>query len=337
MPKATLDPSKAVQGGFGIQEGNVEVTDARFKIIQRTMGAAKGGGKVTPMFTLQLDVTKLDDKWERIDDSAIEQKEMIVCWGSKEADESGLHSFKFRPGLGKSAADADPNDQGAEIDTEGNTIYAENEGDAPFADSECSIFMKSLEKKGWKSEINAQSWAPNYIGTKMAVKTVDLDEYCKQLGIRHSSREGAKPTCWEVTNLHTRPYEGKGKPGPKPKATTAATTTKAAPVNGAEATNGRVNAESLKSADCDPAQAAIFVLSNPTKFFTDAKVEKEGTSQMKRAEFQKELGKELMRHKVHVKVQRAINDLAKDDEALTGWGVEAGFMVDVEQGTVAFA
>lgn len=327
MPKATLDPSKAVQGGFGIQEGNVEVMDGRFKIIQRK---AKGGEKFT-MFVLQLDVTKLDEKWERIDETVIESKEMIVCWGSKEADDNGLHAFKFRPGLGKSPTDPEPKDQGAEIDTEGNTIYAENEGEAPFADVECSVFMASLEKKGWKSEVNAQAWAGNYVGAKFAVKTVDLGDYCKQLGIKHSSKDGAKPpTCWEVTNIHTRPYEGKGaKAGTKAKVTAAQTK---APVNGAEQTNGVVNAESIKLDGCDPGQAAVFVLTNPTKFFTDARGD--GEKPMKRAEFQKELGKELMRHKVHVKVQRVINDLAKDDDALTGWGMEAGFQVDGE--TVAF-
>lgn len=205
--RGTLQGSKALKSGFGIQEGNVRVTDARFKIVQHSK---KDGTLVTPYLALQLDVAKLDDQLQPTD--ITETKDFIVAWGSKEAGDDGMHKFRFRPAKVEKADDDDIEDLGCEIDTEGNT-FCSDEGGAPFEDSEAALFMKSLEAKGWKPEINDQAFSNNYINAAFKVKTADKADLCNRLGVKYKAPSGdAKqqaPVVWEVTQIHERPYEKK--------------------------------------------------------------------------------------------------------------------------------
>ena len=207
MPRPSMQASKASSGGgFGVQEGKVEVVDARFKIVQYVKG---DGSKITPMCALQFDIVQLDDEWDRVEVDgeenplAVIQKDMIVCWSSKKDG-----SFKFRPGIADKPTD-ESEDAGDEIDTEGPTLYCDDTSQ-PFADADALVFMKSLESKGWKPEINDLCWAPAYVGAKFEVRTVNPAELCKKLGIKHQAREKENPV-WEVVDLHTKPYETAGK------------------------------------------------------------------------------------------------------------------------------
>src|SRR3990167_8467251 len=224
MPRPSMQASKASSGGgFGVQEGKVEVVDARFKIVQYVKG---DGSKITPMCALQFDIVQLDDEWDRVEVDgeenplAVIQKDMIVCWSSKKDG-----SFKFGPGLADKPTD-ESEDAGDEIDTEGPTLYCDDTSQ-PFADADALVFMKSLESKGWKPEVNDLCWAPAYVGAKFEVRTVNPAELCKKLGIKHQAREKENPV-WEVVDLHTKPYEEKGKGGKAGKTTAAAGTTKVA-------------------------------------------------------------------------------------------------------------
>lgn len=328
MPRASLESNKVLQQGFGIQEGKVEIADARFKIIQRQK---KDGTLITPMFVLQLDCLKLDDKWDRIDET-VEQTELLLGWGSKETGEDGNHKFRFRPGNAKGPDDVDPEDLGPVINTEGNSFYCEQEGDMPYADADAMIFMKSLEAKGWKTEINAQGYAPNYKGAKFEIKSVLKTDLCKRYGIKYSptSPDQEKATVWEVIALHTRPYEKKGgtatKPAGKPVAGKPASTGTASGANGA-AKDGFMD-ESL-----DRTQVALTLLKEPSQQFSDAV---KGDKGVKRDAFQKAFTMELMRRKVHPKIQTDLKKMMVEDDVLSEWGAEVGFMVDVEAKTVTF-
>lgn len=209
MPKPKTNAGSLMQGGgLGVQAGKLEVVDARFKLIGRTK---KDGSKVTPFCALQFDLYQLDDEWDRTPESEETgpfQKEFIVCWSNKSDG-----SFKFRPGLAESATDEEVEDAGDELDTEGPTLYCDDNS-VPFADSDFGMFLASLEKKGFKAEVNSQGWAPNYIGMKFQVESVTPTELCKELGIKHSARDKEQPV-WKVEDIHVKPYEGKKTAGTK--------------------------------------------------------------------------------------------------------------------------
>lgn len=328
MPRASLESNKVLQPGFGIQEGKVGVLDARFKIVQRQK---KDGTLITPMFILQLDCTKLDDKWDVIDETMVEQTDLLLGWGSKETGEDGNHKFRFRPGNAKGPDDNDPEDLGPVINTEGNSFYCEQEGDMPYADADAMIFMKSLEAKGWKTEINAQGFAPNYKGAKFEVKSVLKTDLCKKYGIKYNPQEGQeKATIWEVVQLHTRPYEKKAGQAAGKSTTQSKTTAGAA---GAGKTNGAAGAAGFMDENLDRTVVALALLKEPSQQFADAV---KGEKGVKRDAFQKAFTMELMRRKVHPKIQTDLKKMMVEDDVLTEWGSEVGFMVDVEAKTVTF-
>lgn len=347
MPvRGTLESSKALQlSGFGIQEGRVLFEDARFKVIQRQKGEKKGGGLVTPMLVLQLDCKKVNEN-NVAESDAVELTELLVSWGSKEAGENGLHSFALWPGVLKgsaadSAAEIDDLSEGmadekrayVRIDVEGDT-FVSADGAVPFADSEAMLFMKSLEAHGWKPEINAQCWAGNYKGAVVSVKTVIKEDLCKRLGIKYNKMANEDPTkpptCWEVVDIHVRPYEaaGKGKGAGASKAagksTSSAqkTTTAGATSSGA---NGQV--ASGNGGDDFPKASPAFA-----EFVGGMKA---GTS-MSHIDFQKKVGPVLMQKAGFKEAQAFVNANVKNIEALGALGLMLGFEVDGDAKTVTF-
>lgn len=330
--RGTLDSSKALTMGFGIQEGRVLVEDARFKVVQRQRSEKKGGGLVTPMLFLQLDCKKLNEN-NVAESDAIETTDLLVAFGSKATGENGLHSFALWPGMLK----GDPADPNAEveslheemadetrayvrIDTEGNTFVSAN-GAVPFADSEAMLFMKSLESKGWKAEINGQCFAGNYKGMVIDVRTVLKEDLCKRLGVKYTAPKDADPnrpaTLWEVVAVHVRPYEkGSNKKGAAAAAAKGGKSTSAS-----AGTNG-----SEKSAGDDKAKAAFeeFVRSKAGKTLTQV-------------ELQKAVGPFLMQKVGLAAAQAFVNANVKPLESLAALGFELGFDVDADAKSVTFS
>lgn len=204
MPKVSSQSSKALQSGFGMQEGVAKVIDAKYGVHEFRN---KEGDVVLAFFGMQFDYVKCDETGAVEDEEKVMQQHFIISFPKKTEGEDypyDLASLRFHPGKAKSADDQEPEDLGTEVGTTGNTMYCETTA-APFADSDYMEFMTSLEKKGWKPEINDQSFAPNYVGLIFKFHT-------EAKKLRADAKAGAKPqTRWVVDDILVRPYEQKGK------------------------------------------------------------------------------------------------------------------------------
>lgn len=323
--KASLQSSKAIQSGFGIQAGCVKVLDARTKIVQRIK---KDGTLVTPMLLIQFDVTKCGPDQKPINEEDISQKDFIFCWGSKERDEQGNYKFAFHPGNAKAADDTDPDDLGGEIDTEGNTIVSAGNATNPFADSDAALFMKALEMKGWKPEVNDQCFMGNYIGLVMDVNTVTKAQFCKQVQVKYQTREGASEasdTVWEVTKIWSFPYE---QPKGGQKANGKSKDSKSATANAAPAAEVKANGQDQEA---DPTN----LLAIETVKKVSEQKEFKGKEGIARSKFQAAVMTQLHRDK-RAKEQGPVMKLVKDDEWIIQTGGDLGFVVDTDEGVMNF-
>ena len=212
MPKGSSQSSKALKAGFGITEGTIKVVSACFLLHEFTN---KDGDVALTFFGHRWDVVRCDEAGEAESDETTPQYFIVQIAGKdKETGEVDLNKLKFHPGKAKNADDPDPEDLGLEMGTEGNSMYCET-ATAPFQDADWIEFCKSLETKGWKPEINDQSFAPNYVGTVLKVHT-------ETKPLRLGAKTDAKPqTKWVVDEIYVRPYESK-KGGAKGKPATGA-------------------------------------------------------------------------------------------------------------------
>ena len=218
MPRASSRSTDAPKLGFGIQEGIVRFSRCRFANIQHNKA---DGTATTPFFGFTTDLTKLNDDLTPINEDQTESKDFQIAWGSRV--DKDLANCKFRPGNQSGPEDTDPEDLGTEIGTEGNGMYVEKADFAPYADTEWMLFTAGLEKLGFLAEINYQSYAPNYEGLVIEVKTVSKEDLCKKFKVRFNpdTTPGARPqTAWDIVKIHNRPYEEKKKSAGK-KASTA--------------------------------------------------------------------------------------------------------------------
>lgn len=320
MARASFKFADGSKGGLGIQDGNYEVVKSTSKVHQfppNKSTGVQGDPFVGGAWTLK----KLNENWEPVAD--VEDETEVFRIG-------GI--VDFHPGQLSNPDDLneEPEDLGVDVDTEGNALYVVDENKKIWQKCNWFMMIESLEKNGFKPEINGRGCFTDYVGMKLHVKKIEVPKY------KGWTKE-ENPTALVCDRINAYPYEKKAKPAGKiaPKSTGAVAgkangaakpTTAAAPASGGDV--------DLKSADTDPNLAAIYVLSNPTDKFKAA-VHVEGG--VKRADFQKELAKELMQHKLHVKLQKPILEGVKDDDTLVGWAGEVGFMVDTDEGTVTFA
>lgn len=261
MPRASSQSSKAMKSGFGLQEGIVKVTEARFKIEQHSK---KDGTLVTPFFGMLFDYVKCDESGEAENSDDIMTKDLPIQWVAKDKENKTddgepiylFEKLKFRPGNAKNATDTDPEDLGCEVGTEGNTMYAESDGLAPFQDADWIEFCKSLEQKGFKPEINDQSYAPNYVGLVFKFHTENKP-------LRKDAKADDKPqTKWVVDQIYVRPYEAKGGKA-KPAASSAAKP------NGKAATTAKTQPAPAAESDAEPTDTPV-VSDEATTAFTTA-------------------------------------------------------------------
>lgn len=330
--RSSLKPSDLTkQTGFGKQEGIARVDGARFKAIQHTK---KDQSLVTPYLALQFDETYVGSDLKPIDESEPEQKDYILCWGDSKSLEC---KFRFQPANVKNAADQEPVEVGVsdidgdekfkmvEVDAEGNT-FVSSDGAAPFENSDIGIFMAQLEKLGFKPEVLASAYAPDFVGMVYEFKTVEKKVLCEKLKIKYSPGPERKDQrgvvvvdmCREVTKILVRPYE-KGAKG-------AVTSTKAV--------SGKPNGKAVEA----PAESE-------GGLFTDTELDaiKQAVGTLKgtltRKDFKSKVGVHIVKNKSienYSKVGSMVsNKIGKlDDDGWSTMGLETGGLFSVDGDTV---
>jgi len=301
MPRVSLKHEDAMMGGFGVQEGYFEVTKSVCAVHQFPPNS-KTGKQSDPFTAIRWSLTKLNEDWTVADES--EQAVLPIRLSTLD---------KMRPGNLNNPDDMDeePEDLGNEVDTEGNSIYGE---DGAKVSGNWGAMEESLRKCGFRANVIERSYLPDFVGMKFHLKTVDAGSYKDK-----NTGEEKKATNLVCDQIHTFPYESKGKAkaGAKGK---AAAKSAAAP---AEESN-------------DDAKGALLeVLSDPDDGFK--KVVKSG-AEIKRSMFQVQLQLMLTRKKVDKGIVPAIMTLVKSDDDLVALAEESGlFAVDAEAGTITFS
>src|SRR4029077_16204327 len=109
----------------------------------------ESGETYPPFLAGKLTLRRLDENWQPTED------EPIVKILRMEKDLS-----RMRPGHAKDRSDPEPEDLGEDLDTEGNSVFA-TENSKISANSQWSMFIKSLEEHGVKPELLAEGFLPD--------------------------------------------------------------------------------------------------------------------------------------------------------------------------------
>lgn len=172
MPKPSLQsmlPDAAVES-TGALAGKFEVLGAVYKVHKDKEYEPKPGqtARDNPkVIALVMKVTPLGENDERLEDA--DTRDIVLKLGGKSL-------ATFHPGKGSSPDDSDPDDLGEELNTEGNTLYIAGGEVAMNSKSGYTVFMKSLQHRGFDAGKIAQCWAPNFKGLKFELATVTPDK-----------------------------------------------------------------------------------------------------------------------------------------------------------------
>lgn len=236
MPKPTMEamlPDAAVES-TGSFAGKFEVLGSVYAVHKDKEYELKPGEKPKtnkdgnpvknePMMALVFKVTPISDDGERLEDA--DTRDIILKLGGKSL-------AIFHPGKGSNADDDDPEDLGTDINTTGNTLYIPPEAKVEMnAKSGYTVFMKSLQHKGFPKEKIAESWAPNFKGLKFELVTVGpekLEAYGSAKG------EKSQFTYKVVENIIAMPKGVKGGKAAAPKEDDEEAPKKAAPKKAAK-------------------------------------------------------------------------------------------------------
>ena len=188
MPKPSGAPDKFASGGggkFTVEAGNYEVAKAAFLNHE----IADKAGKVIRAneLALALAIWSCDAQWNRAADQT-EPKEIHLGLGSKSL-ENGLH-----PGIGVSADDDNPADQGTKPGTAGNTVYITEPGIEIHAATGYAVFARSLVALGFPNATLHRLWAPDYEGLRITLATMTGAEANKLLKLQGRDSLNEKPT-----------------------------------------------------------------------------------------------------------------------------------------------
>lgn len=307
MPKIGFGIKDAVETSVGIQEGNVEIVEAKCKIHQ--FQPNKRGEQSSQFTAVALKFHKLDKEFERLSGDEDEVTNWVYfSLGGKSLD-------RFHPGQATGPDDNDPDDLGDEIDTEGNVIYPV-EGAKLNTKCKWIMFTKILEQGidgkggGFRPSVLGDGFLPALIGTKGHVLTIKLPKI---------DETGAEPTCLVFDKIVQFPYEKKAKSASKapvavPKKTAAA---KPAPVE-EEQEETAADTESAESAPGhDEALSALVEVAATYQGQTISK------SKLFTAAITKLVGA-----KVNGTLQKAAQGLIKDGDWLFERAKEMEFVVD---------
>jgi hypothetical protein len=297
MPRGNF--LEASKGGVGFQEGFVHI-DESFSTNFQYPPNSQTGKQSDPFCALVWRGTRLDSEWNELpgDDN---QFEIVLRMGSGYDKAKGVTGV--RPG--KLAEkdfdnlDVEPEDLGSDVGVMGNSFFME-EGQKFSVGWE--KMKESLEQKAFKKEILGRGIATDFVGMIAHFKTVEGQKYIASKGDKKGQE--VTPSNLVCDRIHTYPYDAKKKGG----ASKAATGTSKA--NGSAAASASASTGTAPSSALSAAKDVFSALSAEFKKAMPA------DKAVPRAEFQKQLTKELMRQKINPKVQVQIMDLVKDDNKL---------------------
>ena len=301
MPRVSMKKEDMMGGNF-FKEGNVEITKCVCAVFQYPGRDGAEPGEPFPAVVLGFE--QLGEDWSAQD--GVEPQEIALRIGSLD---------KIRPGNLDDPSDleAEPEDLGNEVGTEGNSIYGDEGSRLGFNWPE---FVESLKKSGFKPNIIDRIYMPDYKGMKCHLKQVPT-------GRKYTAKDGTEKDAmqWVVSKIQTFPYEKKaGSKAGAGKAPAAGKTT--------------AKATATTGTDEDAMSVAVGLLSDPSADFQ--KMVPSGQA-IKRQTFQLQVNQEILRKKIKPPtVQAKIMALIKNDEALQELGAAAGFVVDLDTQTVIF-
>ena len=293
MPRVSMKKEDMMGVGF-FKEGNVLIVKAVCAAFQFPPNS-KTGVQSDPFPAVVFDFKQLGEDWAEADDAEIQTLPIRI--GSFD---------KIRPGKVTDPNDleADPEDLGEEVGTEGNSIFGDDGARLGF---NWPAFVESLKKAGFNPEVIERVYMPDYKGMKCHLKQVPT-------GTKYVDKKDGKEkdsTTWVCTEIQTFPYEKKSKGASKA----------AAPAAG-------------KASASDPKAIALSLLADPSEQF---KKMVPSEKPIKRQVFQLQVAQELIRRKITpVNVHNQVTGLLKDDEQLEALANEVGFVVDLEAQTVMF-
>lgn len=308
MPKASFATKDAVETSLGIQEGNVEILDAKCKIHQ--FPPNKKTGKQSAAFScVTIKYGKLDADMDPVvdDDGEPIIEDSYYALGSDSIK-------KFHPGNIDDPDDDKPSDEGDDVDTEGNCINA-IDGDAFNKKCKWMIFNNSLEKCNFKAAVLGTGYLPSLVGTKGHVITHKMDKI-------DGSDKDSPPTLLIFDKIVVFPYSdkgGKSKDKDKGKPETKKPATK-----------------SKKSDDDEPSDeetAARSILSTLAEKLSGQAVSTKKIVTMAQSEMLRLKGKD----KLDTDTQKYIKGKLQEDDWYTEVGKDVLELVEeVDDGTVTF-
>ncbi len=295
MARGSFKHEDAQQGGFGFQEGNLLITKSVIAVHQFPPNA-KTNEQSDPFVAMRWTGKKLDSEWNEFAGDDDQSVVIPIRLGTISEMSPGHLEPKDYDNLA-----VEPKDLGNDVDTEGNALLTEG----AKTGRGWAIMEESLRKCGFKPEISGRGVASDFEGMVAHFKTIEGQKYIAKQGAKKGQE--VTPTNLVCDRIHTFPYDKK-----KAVAKSAAANTVTGKTNGA--------------ADGDTVRAAVGVFQKLSpEFRKDAPIGKD----VARADFQKALTKELMRQKLNPRVQKAIMDMAKDDDGLMALAMESGvFMTD---------
>lgn len=301
MAKVGYGSKDAIKLGFGVQEGNVLITNAEAKVHQYPPNS-KTGRQSDEFGCVQVTFQLLDKDFEPKGEEDVATMEF--GWGDLE---------KFHPGKATGPDDDDPEDLGTEIDVAGNCIYSD--GSRIATSTGWVRLTASMEQCGFKPEVLGNGYLPDLIGTKGHVRTETLEKW-------PGYKKDDPPTQLVFDKIVGYPYEGKqSSKGGKPKPSAAAKPLKPASP-----------ASSVPSVPSGPTSESL-----AAEILSEIRVEAAGKEMDLKAIRSKATAK-LMRRKVPVPQHKAVFAVLADPEFLEAQAEIEGqeFSWDADEGKVIF-
>jgi len=183
MPKASLNPDRAKQGGGGVEAGNYQAEAVKFANIKTDFRPNQ--------LYLVMDCAVLDKDGDKV--RGADNVEITLSFGQKSLE-------AFHPGEASGPDDADPTDQGDGVDAEGNTVWCS--GEESFNKSAGAIvFMESLAKAGFPKAILDRCYAPDLVGLKFALATEEPRKLNEKYGLRLNTKPMKDAQSGEPVNI----------------------------------------------------------------------------------------------------------------------------------------
>lgn len=194
----------APDSGGGFREGLLNIVDAKIMVVQRD--ARQGQEQEAAHPALVLTGVQLDpDTQEPITDGDGKPIQQLLNLGLGSKSLVAIH-----PGVAESPDSDDVEDQGTDVDAEGNTVFLVRDDFKLHPKTGLMVFMTSLEAAGWKEEYLNRVWAPDFVGSTFFITTRLDPTGEKEKGPDGKERERTIP--YKVVGKIIRAgYEGGGK------------------------------------------------------------------------------------------------------------------------------